>query len=185
VPQYAIVNAKTGEIVRVVGLPEALPPGLICVPLPDVAGVDDSWAQLPARHPDPGHATPAAEAPARHAFSRQSHTDAILARLAAASPQDHFSLLVFEIHESERGRAEPVVQAALRVLASALGADDGVGVLSDGVIGVVLDHADASAAQSVSARLQRNLSHLPGGWTARCLSYPADRAQIERLRAAQ
>jgi hypothetical protein len=176
------MNPKTGEIVRVVGLLKSPPPGLICVPLPDIPGVEDSWWRLAAQHPHPALAPPTAEAPVRHAFSGQSHTDAILARLATASPQDHFSLLVFEIHESERARAEPVVQAALRVLASALGADDGVGVLSDGVIGVVLDHADASAAQSVSARLQRHLSHLPGGWTARRLSYPADCAQIERLR---
>jgi hypothetical protein len=185
VPQYALMDTRTGEIVRVVDLLVTTPPpGLICVPMPEISGAgDSSWRLAAQQAPPPRHGAASAEPPVRHAFSGHPQAQAILARLAAATADQQFSLLVFEIQETERGRTEPIVQASLRVLASVLGADDGVGALSDRAIAVVLDHADAGGAQAVSARLQRHLSQMPGGWTARCLAYPADRTEIDRLRA--
>jgi hypothetical protein len=177
---YAIVNAATGEIVRVVQIfPARLPPELYCLPLSDACGSADP---LPApRGPPARLATDDRGRVSHRALSGAAMRSSVRRALAAARDGPPAALLVFHAERSGVGASEPGVRAALYVLATAVGTDDRVGRLADDTIGVLLPGISAQSARDICARVEHRMARLAAVWSARYLSCSEDREEIEAL----
>jgi hypothetical protein len=188
--QYAIMNARTGAVLRIVAFPEKdLSPGLICLPLPDASGGADEVAERRAERERVRAEKAAAAAPSerRPGARDRNAAQAQLAReIVSADTEHQFALLVFDVQRTDGDgpSMERLISAAMLVLETSLSAGDVIGRLSENAIGVVLEHVDAAVANGVLARMTRRFEQLPGKWRARCLTYPAHRREIERLRAS-